>query len=246
MKVLVYSERGSGKKVCEDAACIGKYVMSDIYREEIVDDDAFIGISDGVGGNAGGDLASRFVLDSISKKNLVNLSIEKLQDIVTQINNELLEYASMISGKEKMGTTLTGIIFYKEYASIIHIGNSRIYGMQGNYLKQLTADHTTYQWLINCGQVQNAEVCNRNELIFCMGGGNHQYIKGLSIEKYSISKMPYRFIMTTDGIHDYLSIDYLEQFMQGELNKSSFRELSELANENGSADDKTIIVIDRG
>ncbi len=51
--------------------------------------------------------------------------------------------------------------------------------------------------------------------------------------------------MTTDGIHEYVSIDELEEFMVGDVSENKIRKLTEKANEKGSEDDKTIIVIDK-
>ena len=51
--------------------------------------------------------------------------------------------------------------------------------------------------------------------------------------------------MTTDGIHEYVSIDELEEFMLGDVSENKIRKLTEKANAKGSEDDKTIIVIDK-
>ena len=54
-----------------------------------------------------------------------------------------------------------------------------------------------------------------------------------------------RLLLTTDGIHEYVSIDELEDFMVGEVSEKTMQMLADKANANGSSDDKTLIVIDR-
>ena len=52
-------------------------------------------------------------------------------------------------------------------------------------------------------------------------------------------------MLTTDGIHEYVSVDELEDFMSGELSETTMQLLADKAKRNGSSDDQTIIVIDR-
>jgi serine/threonine protein phosphatase PrpC len=50
--------------------------------------------------------------------------------------------------------------------------------------------------------------------------------------------------MTTDGIHEYLDVDELEEFVLGDISEHTLKALFEKAWLNGSVDDKTIIVMD--
>ena len=100
----------------------------------------------------------------------VDISTEYLKLFIEGVNKDLLYYASSSSGKENMATTLTGLIMTSDSGYLFHVGNTRVYGLQGNYLKQLTEDQTTYQWLLNIGQIDAAEKCSKNEITHCLGG----------------------------------------------------------------------------
>ena len=52
---------------------------------------------------------------------------------------------------------------------LFHVGNTRVYGLQGNYLKQLTEDQTTYQWLLNIGQIEAARSVIRMQITQLFG-----------------------------------------------------------------------------
>lgn len=52
-------------------------------------------------------------------------------------------------------------------------------------------------------------------------------------------------MLTSDGIHEYVSIDELEDFVVGEVSEGTMKLLVNKASEKGSLDDKTVIVIDR-
>ena len=245
MKIFVYSKKGNGKNVCEDAAMVADTVISDSYFEIQTEQTYTVAIADGVGGNAGGDCASRYVLDKLNTISIVDMSAKYLKQFIDGINKELLHYASTISGKENMATTLTGLILTLDKGYMFHVGNTRVYGLLGNYLKQLTEDQTTYQWLLNIGQIEAAEKCNKNEITHCLGGGNTQYGSAVCVKEYDTLNAYKRLLLTTDGIHEYVSIDDLEDFVSGEISEITMQMLADKAKANGASDDQTIIVIDR-
>lgn len=245
MKICVYSKIGNGKSRCEDAAMVAGTIISDSYFEIQTEQTHTVAIADGVGGNAGGDCASRYVLEKLFGVSITDVSAEYLKQFIDGINKDLLHYASSFSGKENMATTLTGLIMTSDSGYLFHVGNTRIYGLQGNYLKQLTEDQTTYQWLLNLGQIEAAEKCNKNEITNCLGGGNAQYGRGVCVKENNALSLYKRFLLTTDGIHEYISIDELEDFASGEMSEIAMKRLLDKASENGSSDDKTLIVIDR-
>lgn len=245
MKICVYSQIGKGKSVCEDAAIVAGTIISDSYFEIQTEQTHTVAIADGVGGNAGGECASRYVLEKMNEVSMADVSAEYLKQFIEGVNNKLLHYSSSSSGKENMATTLTGLIMTSDSGYLFHVGNTRIYGLQGNYLKQLTEDQTTYQWLLNIGQIDAAEKCNKNEITHCLGGGNTQYGSAVCVKEYDTLNAYKRLLLTTDGIHEYVSIDELEDFMSGELSEATMQLLADKAKRNGSSDDQTIIVIDR-
>ena len=245
MKICVYSKIGEGKRVCEDAAMVDGTIISDSYFENQTEQTHTVAIADGVGGNAGGECASRYVLEKLNEVSMADVSAEYLKQFIEGVNKDLLHYASSSSEKENMATTFTGLIMTSDSGYLLHVGNTRIYALQGNYLKQLTEDQTTYQWLLNIGQIDAAEKCNKNEITHCLGGGNSQYGSAVCVKEYDTLNAYKRLLLTTDGIHEYVSIDELEDFMSGELSEATMQLLADKAKRNGSLDDQTIIVIDR-
>lgn len=245
MKIFVCSKRGNGKNVCEDAAMVAGTVISNSYFEIQTEQTYTAAIADGVGGNAGGDCASRYVLEKLNKVSMADISVEYLKQFIEVVNKDLLHYASSSLGKENMATTLTGLIITPDSAYSFHVGNTRIYGLQGSYLKQLTEDQTTYQWLLNIGEIETAEKCNKNEITHCLGGGNTQYGSAVCVKENNTLSLYKRLLLTTDGIHEYVSIDELEDFVSGEVSEITMQMLLDKAKANGSLDDKTLIVIDR-
>ena len=140
-----------------------------------------------------------------------------------------------------MATTLTGLCVKDGVMKLFHIGNTRIYAMQGHYLKQLTSDHTVYNWLKSLGRLEEAEACNKNEITSCFGGGDEKLLQKLQIQSVSAVKT---LLITSDGIHEYVSIDDLENILNSDIpNEEKCTAMQEAAQNAGSTDDMTAVLI---
>ena len=112
--------------------------------------------------------------------------------VLTAINNWLLSKGDQ-QHRHGMVTTFSAIVFKSTTAHIFHIGDSRIYRFRQNDnssdLELLTTDHRV--WISD----------EKNYLSRAMGIESHLDIdyKTLAVEAGD------EFLMTTDGIHDYLS-----------------------------------------
>lgn len=244
MKLYIYSAKGTGKVKCEDTSTVNGTLVSDGYYETELEENSFVAVADGVGGNAGGEIASRTVLEDLKGLDLKMVSKEYLRKFITLCNEKLIHFAGNIYGKERMATTLSGYIISPGKDYIFHVGNTRIYRLNGRYLHQLTKDHTTYQWMLNQGLFEEAEQCNKNELIACMGAGDTKYADKVYVEEFEAEERCQKLLLTSDGIHDYVSVDDLENFIQRKIMKGCLQEIAQKARENGSTDDQTIMVLE--
>ena len=154
MKFYACSQMGISKKENEDRMILGKSVIAEgSFITNI--DTGTIAIADGVGGNNAGAVASHFVATRLTVTD--NISLEQL----SKINTDLIELSNTEPQYSKMATTLSGIHFDKDRIFIFHVGNTRIYTLQGGkYLKQLTFDDTTINYLIASGRLSSDEAEN--------------------------------------------------------------------------------------
>lgn len=233
MNIYAATKKGKNKVHSEDRIVIGDVVLNDECRLFENISPKIIGVSDGVGGNAGGELASQFLCERA-----ILLTEGELLHNATDLNESLLRYASEIKEKEKMAATFSAVIF-SEDTRILHIGNTRIYAVQGSYLKQLTTDHTTYNHLKFRGLYEEAERCNKSELVSCFGGGTNRLFCP-DIEIVTVNKM----VMTSDGIHDFVDIDRIEDIICSEKNcQEKCNEIFNIASDSGSCDDMSIVLV---
>ena len=234
--ISVMTKAGNGKVHSEDAVLCGHRIIVNETLACNVSLNSFIAVADGVGGRLAGEIASSYVLTELAKCSPV-----ELYEQLMAINNQLISISNDSPAMEGMATTLSGIYIANENSFLVHIGNTRIYAMQGRYLKQLTNDHTMYAWLISTGRFEDAENCNRNEIINCFGGGNNKLIDRLCISKIANYKT---MLLTSDGIHEYVSIDDLEDILNNDCDDISKCQLIiDKAIAVGSKDDLTVVLV---
>jgi protein phosphatase len=172
-------------------------------------------------------------------------STDELRMQIILINNALIEYAKSIDGHELMATTLTGLFFSEEKTFIVQCGNTRAYVLQGSFLKQITRDQTTYQWLVATGNIEAAEVCNKSEIRGALGGGNKKFIDTLVVEEVFERGIPKMILLTSDGIHDVLNIDEIEDIVTDSIQpEEKIGKLIHTAIDKGSEDDCTAVIIE--
>ena len=244
MKIYAMTEKGEHSEN-EDRILINDNIISDVFFETESNEQTIICIADGVGGNNAGAVASSFVCENL--KNAASVNKNSLVDI----NTQLLEKSIENEIYKGMATTLSGICFDDAIANIFYIGNTRIYVFQGSYIKQITEDHTSVNWLVKTGKLSKKEAetyDRRNEITACFGGGNPTLINPLVFkENDEILLKTKKIVLTSDGIHDYVTIDELEDVLNNESlgPLSMCNEILTIAKAKGSTDDKSIIIIYR-
>ena len=237
--IYVMTQAGQGKDISEDSVLVGNQVYSNVTDTVDIPAEGLICVADGVGGNNAGEEASSFVLNALSDYQWSGESAmrEKLIDI----NHQLVSNSKEDARLTNMATTLSGVYFKDGELKIIHVGNTRVYAMQGHYLKQLTSDHTVYNWLKSLGRTEEAEACNKNEITSCFGGGDEKLIEKLYIQSVNEVKT---LLLTSDGIHEYVSIDDLEDIINSDIqNDEKCGAIQEAALLAGSKDDITAVLI---
>lgn len=241
MKIYAMTVKGEHTKNEDTVMINGKIIKDGFHLFDV--NEVLACIADGVGGNKAGDIASEFVCSEISK-------LEELtRESIYKINEKLIALSQSNENLRKMATTLSLITISNEKNILIHIGNTRIGVFQSNYLKQITEDHTTVNWLLKTRQITKKESVDydkKNEITACLGGGNPALINLLVFEdKVEPITKAHRIVITSDGIHDYVSDDDIENSISNNELEEACKQIIDISTANGSMDDKSIIIIDR-
>lgn len=236
MNVIAVTQKGLNKAENEDRVIIGKTIVADgTLFSEI--DEGIIAVADGVGGQNAGAMASHFVANKICS--LKEISIDQLK----AINDELIAVSESTERQKGMATTLSGIYCTEGKTQLISIGNTRVYLLQSRkYLKQLTTDDTTLNYLLATGRLSPKDVESferKNEITACFGGGSADLFK-IRVNYFEPLVAP--VMVTSDGIHDYLSVDQMEDIIEKYgLSEKTCINMIQSARNNGSLDDVSVI-----
>jgi len=113
-------------------------------------DSFFLGVADGMGGVAGGQIASQTVLQTVEsvlrEKFEDSVSPDQLRDILEVAFDESQAAIREITEKdpslEGMGTTLTCVLGCDNRFIAGNLGDSRVYHLSEGEIKQVTEDHS--------------------------------------------------------------------------------------------------------
>ena len=133
-------------------------------------------VADGMGGMAGGEVASRLALtkliELIVDTSDWTLALQHRRDVLTvlermterflEIDGVLRKEADSDHTLRGMGTTLTVAGAMGSDLIIGHVGDSRAYLLRGETFKQLTTDHTLAQALIDAGVASRDDPASRS------------------------------------------------------------------------------------
>jgi protein phosphatase len=238
MKVFAATSKGPHKIENEDRIVINRTILSEgSYYEDF--DSGLIAIADGVGGNNAGSVASHFVVNKISELEIIT------QAALMRINEDLLKLSKTSESLSGMATTLSGLTINSESINAFHVGNTRIYILIADkYLNQVTVDDTIVNYLLKSGQITQNDFAFhqlKNEITACFGGGSLSLLKLSFIPNLGFGT----FLLTTDGVHDFLTDDEIETILvsYNDNYPEACSVLIGLARANGSMDDASVVVV---
>lgn len=240
MKIVAKTDKGRVRESNQDAYAVG----------EFPDEVAWAVVCDGMGGAAGGNIASALAVKVISDKinasyreNMRDSSIKNMLDsALVAANIEVYDMSDAKPELRGMGTTVVCAIVRDGYAFIAHAGDSRAYIFDGEELTQVTTDHSVVQNLIDKGQITKEQALNhpdKNLITRAIGVD-----KNIDIDFDEVELNDNEFlILCTDGLTNYVTDDELiDEVSDGRYYAFADR-LVKKANNNGGGDNITVVAI---
>ena len=235
-KVIARSELGLARDGNEDAALVSSNLVA---------------VADGMGGHAGGEVASKIAITSVKELSSVlsdpALDNESREDLLLNISfsidHEIAEVASADRSLQGMGTTLTALHLNGEKVELLHIGDSRCYRWNGKKLIQLSYDHTVMQELLDQGRLTADEVVNhpqRSLLTQALIGDS-----GIDpILQLFEAKIGDFFILCSDGLSSVLSDHEIANIIKDSEPRDVVDHLMHAVHEKGAPDNVTILWVE--
>jgi protein phosphatase len=217
-------------------------------------------LADGMGGYNAGEVASALAVALVSnglQSGLPALRKEQaaggdtLADIALllrqQIDNANIQiFRKSITQQELagMGTTLLALVFCGKQAVVAHIGDSRLYCLNGQRLRQLTYDHTVLQARIDSGEItpeQAKRAPHKGMLTRALGveATVETELRGIDVLPGDI------FLLCSDGLSDMLEEKEIQQVLSeaGSDLPATAQKLVKMANDYGGLDNISVVLV---
>ncbi|HVO74271.1 MAG TPA: Stp1/IreP family PP2C-type Ser/Thr phosphatase [Ignavibacteriaceae bacterium] len=203
-------------------------------------------IADGMGGHAGGKIASRLAVETIGKTffNSENTKTSEALKNAIEYANKIIFWESENSDHNLagMGTTCVVLALKENKAVIGHVGDSRIYKIEDNKITQLTEDHTQVNEMLKEGILSRREAENYPlKTVLARALGTDKEVK-VDIIPELLLKIGQSFILCTDGLGK-VSPDEILKIVSSGSSSEACEKLIKTANERGGNDNVTVQVV---
>jgi protein phosphatase len=204
-----------------------------------------VAVADGVGGAAGGEVASRLTINAMMPLDTDQIADAEnaLKSAANDADASIRQTVAEHSGLAGMGTTLTAMLATGDRVALAHIGDSRAYRLRGNALEQLTHDHTLVQSLIDDGQITEEEAQThprRSWIMRALDGRGNPDVDFVLLDVEAGD----RYLVCSDGLSSYVDEIEIARALRGDDPQSAADRLVQLALAAGGHDNITCIVAD--
>ena len=206
-------------------------------------------LADGMGGPAGGDIAS-----SVAIAHLVPLDTDShpaetllpsLRDALMDAHEELSERSEQDPELAGLGTTCIALMRSGNKLAMVHIGDSRAYLLRGDTLTQVTTDHSFVQYLVDSGQITPEEAEHhpqRNVVMRILGDSQADVTPDETMREAVVGD---RWLLCSDGLSGVVSSDTIAEILTDVRDPGECaEELIRLALLAGGPDNVTCVVAD--
>jgi serine/threonine protein phosphatase PrpC len=205
-------------------------------------------VADGMGGHAGGDVASAIAVQHLyaldHPYDSVEAAREELFRSILSAGEELTQAVVEHPELTGMGTTVSAMIRVKSSMVIGHIGDSRIYRLREGVLEQITADHTFVQRLVDSGRITAEEAAvhpRRSVLMRVLGDVDADP----DIDTHVIDTQPGdKWLLCSDGLSGYVSErDIAETLLTVDDPELACHKLITQSLSEGAPDNVTVVIV---
>ncbi|MBR5203089.1 MAG: Stp1/IreP family PP2C-type Ser/Thr phosphatase [Clostridia bacterium] len=240
MKIVAKTDIGLKRESNQDSYAAG----------ELPGSVAWAVVCDGMGGAAGGNLASstavKIISERITSTYRTGMSASSIRNMFASAIAAANIYVNDISKSDPelsgMGTTVVVAVVVDNTVFIAHAGDSRGYILSKNSLNQLTKDHSIIQELIDQGSLTIDEAKNdpRKNIITRALGVDSELSFDFNIADIGEEDI---LLICTDGLTNYVEPDEIYELTADDEYFEYAERLINRANINGGGDNITVVTV---
>ena len=206
-------------------------------------------VADGMGGHAGGDVASALTIAALVALDRPDHSSEQsmseLERTIDRARQDLVDATTADPDLAGMGTTVTALLKSGNTLAMAHLGDSRAYLLRDGTLAQVTVDHTFVQHLVDTGRITPDEAethPQRNVVMRVLGDFDLDLTPDLSIREAVPGD---RWMLCSDGLSGFVPDDEIAEVLISVATPADAVErLVSMSMRAGSTDNITVVVAD--
>jgi PPM family protein phosphatase len=237
MKVAARTDIGRVRKNNEDALWVDEPL-------------GLLVVADGMGGHAGGEVASAvavkaiaaYVREHLAGSEAVDQAAALLQAAIRTADEAIWATARTRRELRDMGTTVVLALCRGNQVHVAHVGDSRAYLLRQGELRQLTEDHSVVARLIKAGQLTPRRARShplRHQITRYLGG------RQAVAELHCVIWWPGDYLLLcSDGLTNMLEDQHLKELIlqSGVDVQAACEALVARANANGGEDNISVIL----
>ena len=226
----------------------------------LLDDKLFLyAVADGIGGNEGGEIASRIAVDTLAETmpdllgdadktppSEVDLDADSrfsaLRQAITLANRRIRMARSQDPRLSNMGTTLTILLQRRKHAVVANVGDSRAYLLRQNEFRQLTLDHSFVAEYVASGLLTPEEArSSPYRHVITRAVGIDDAVRP-DFTDYALQQDD-RILLCTDGLTEMVGDSEIGRILAESTPKDVVQKLLSEANDRGGVDNITAVVV---
>lgn len=189
----------------------GRANNEDFYLAKQIGDSHLFVVADGLGGHDAGEKASKTAVETI-RNYMVESTEKNLVKAIELANLEVLAQCRETS--LQMKTTIAAAFVEKEYTTIAHVGDTRVYAFNKCGTVFRTKDHSASQLAVSVGEISEAEIrghIDRNVLLRALGASEDIKIDMAKLSNRSFDAL----LLCSDGFWEYVLDEEMVQMQSG-------------------------------
>lgn len=203
-------------------------------------------VADGMGGHAKGDIASKMIVDALTKLHegtKLCRYLDDIEDRMIDVNQKLIEQANASAKKATIGSTVVIMLAYEKYCVYIWAGDSRLYRLRDGILRQITTDHSQVELYVEQGIISREEalVHPHGNMITRAVGAAEQLFLDMDIQEMASND---RYLLCSDGLTKHIQDPEIQDLLREGNSEEVCKTLIDLTLSRGAGDNVTAIVVD--
>lgn len=203
-------------------------------------------VADGMGGHKAGDYASRFAVENLVvylNRMEQGTPVAGLESGIRDVNGALFEESLSREELQGMGCTLVAAVAEGNTLYVANIGDSRLYLIRQEEIRQITRDHSYVEEMVALGQMnRGSEDYNSHKNIITRAMGIGKEVEPEFFEE-EIKEGDY-FLLCSDGLSNMVQDEAICRIVTGQGSlKEKAKALIDEANRQGGADNIAVVLV---